>query len=209
MNSNRRYDHHLTPDTILKYLKAMKRLLLFGLLILVFLFSSSAQDVKSEAKDIETKMDVFTSKTGTIVKFIDYQLSDLSLFLGETAQTRIRKMMSGGETSYFYQISKAGKYSTNTASIEYSDLLEVIKAFQTLNESVETDKSNLPDYLENMFITEDGFQVGYYVSNGKAKWYMKLDKYGSDNIILINDPASIEAALTGAKSKIESLKTTQ
>ena len=27
-----------------------------------------------------------------------------------------------------------------------------------------------PDYLENRFVTNDGFEIGYYVSKGKANW---------------------------------------
>ena len=39
----------------------------------------------------------------------------------------------------------------------------------------DTDCSANPDYLENRFVTNDGFEIGYYVSKGKASWYMKLE----------------------------------
>lgn len=39
----------------------------------------------------------------------------------------------------------------------------------TLKAEVEKDIAANPDYLENKFVTVDGFQVGYYVSKeGKA-----------------------------------------
>ena len=133
-------------------------------------------------------------------------MPNLKLFLGEVAETRIRKLISGNEVRYFYQIEKSEKYTSNTASIEYSDLLEVIKAFATLKSDIEKDIQTSPDYLENKFVTVDGFQLGYYISDGKSKWYMRLEKYGSDNTLFINDVQTIEIALNEAKDKIEQLK---
>ncbi|MEI6266091.1 MAG: hypothetical protein WCP74_13405 [Sphingobacteriia bacterium] len=165
-----------------------------------------SQDVKKEVQKAETKMDAFASKTGTIVKFVDTKLPDLKLSFGSLAETRIRKIISGGEARFYYQIVSQGKYSNSTASIDYSDLLEVIKAIKSLNADVEKDIAFNPDYLENKFTTTDGFQVGYYVSKGKASWYLRLEKYGSDNTIFVKDSDGIETAFTDAKIKIEELK---
>jgi len=165
-----------------------------------------AQDIKNDAKVKETKMEAFASKTGTIIKFVDYKLSNLKLTSGRIAETRIRKLTIIGETHYFYQITKSGEYGDKTASIEYSDLLEIIKALTTLKSEVEKDLIDNPNYLENKFVTEDGFQLGYYISDGKSKWYMKLEKYGTDNTIFINDVITIENALVEAKNIIEEIK---
>lgn len=164
------------------------------------------QDIKKEAKTIETKMDAFASKTGIITKFTDTKLGGLKLSYGGVAETRIRKINSGTASSYFYQIEKEGKYSSSTASIEYTDLLEVIKALKTLKAEVDRDIAVNPDYLENKFVTVDGFQVGYYVSKGKSSWYLKLEKYGSDNTIFIDNGDTIDNAFNEAKSKIEEIK---
>jgi len=103
---------------------------------------------------------------------------------------------------------KSGQYSTNTASIEYSDLLEVIKALKTLQFEEPKDIASNPDYLENKFITVDGFEIGYFVDKGKSTWYLKLKKYGNDNnTLFIKDGSSnIETAFNDAKTKIEELK---
>jgi len=63
-----------------------------------------------------------------------------------------------------------------------------------------------PDYLENKFVTEDGFQLGYYVSYRKLKWYLVLEKYGSDNTIFINSVSFIEDSFSKARQKIEEIK---
>ena len=85
-------------------------------------------------------------------------------------------------------------------------MLEFIKEFSTLKADTEKDKLLNPDYLENKFTTEDGFQIGYYVSDGKVNWYLNLEKYGSDDTIFIKDVQVLEVSLLEAKSKIEELK---
>lgn len=167
--------------------------------------SSFAQDVKKEAQKKETKMDLFSSKTGTIIKFIDTKLSPMKTSYSNL-ETRVRKIVGNAEPHYFYQIEKQAQYSNPTASIEYSDLLEIIKAFNVLKTETEKDVLSNPDYLENKFTTEDGFQLGYYVSNGKLVWYIRLEKYGSDNTVFIKDVQTLEASLLEAKNKIEELK---
>lgn len=181
--------------------------LTFSALLMVGATTLYAQDAKKEAEAVKTKMDVFASKTGIITKFIDYKLPGIKTSFAGLSETRIRKVSSGsGTPSYFYQIEKEGKYTTSTASIEYSDLVEVIKAMKSLKAEVEKDIASNPDYLENKFITVDGFQVGYYVNKGKASWYLKLEKYGSDNSLFIDNGDTIETAFNEAKAKIDGLK---
>lgn len=179
---------------------------LLTIAIVVFLSTNvGAQEIKKENETIKTKMDVFSSKTGSITKFIDTKLPNLKASFG-TSETRIRKITNGSSNAYFYQIEKAGKYSNTTASIEYNDLIEVLKAVKILKTEVINDITANPDYMENKFITVDGFQVGYYVSKGKASWYIKLEKYGSDNTLFIENGDIIEFAFTEAKNKIDELK---
>jgi len=177
------------------------------LLSIIFVASSlQSQDVKIQDKVVQTKMDAFASRTGVIIKFVDYNLPALKSFLAGNADTRIRKFTGAGESKYFYQIEKAGQYNSSTASIEYSDLVEVIKALATLKTQFDGDVASTPDYLENKFVTSDGFEIGYYISTEKTKWYIKLERYGSDNTIFINDVETLTTAFQGAKDKIEALK---
>ncbi len=150
-------------------------------------------------------MDVFALKPVVSTKFVDNKLPNLSASYGST-ETRVRKITNGVATAYFYQITKEGKYSNSVASIEYSDLIELLKAVKVLKGEVTSDIAANSDYMENKFVTVDGFQVGYYVSKGKANSYIKLEKFGSDNTLFINDGDTIETAFTDAKSKIDELK---
>ena len=85
----------------------MKNLLLVLSIILLTsnLFAQDAKDIKEES----TKMDAFASKTGAIIKYIDYSLPNIKLTYG-VAETKIREFISGPDVEYFYQISKEGKY---------------------------------------------------------------------------------------------------
>jgi len=185
----------------MKKLKKLVAILILGLTSI----AAYSQDMKKDSETLKTKMDVFASKTGSITKFIDAKLPSLKASFS-SAETRIRKVTNGALSAFFYQIEKEGKYSNSTASIEYNDLVEVLKALKVLKAQVATDVSLNPDYLENKFVTVDGFQVGYYVSKGKASWYVKLEKYGSENTLFIEDGDTIDIAFSNAKNKIDELK---
>lgn len=154
--------------------------------------------------DSQSKMDVFASATGSIVKFSDYNLESLGSSYG-IAETRIRKVKVKGESKVFFQITKDTKYGTKKASIAYEDLLDIIKAIPQLKSDAQSDLTDNADYLENKFVTDDGFEVGYYVSNGKIRWYLVLEKYGSDNTFFLNDVISAESLFNRAKVKMEEL----
>ena len=177
----------------------MKKVLIFTLLTIIT-GVAAAQDAQDEA----TKFEQFASKTGVIIKFIDYSLPDLRLTYG-VAETKIRKLISGGQIGYFYQISYEGDYDTKTASIAYVDLKEILKAVESLSSEYADDVSSKPDYLESKFVTEDGFQVGYYVSGSSASWYLVLEKYGSGNTIFMRNVSTIENAFSEAARRIEEL----
>lgn len=178
------------------------------ILLCTFLLTlpSISQETKRELEKEKTKIDAFVSKTGSIIKLTDYKLSGIKTLYGGLSETRIRKINSGLLRGYFFQIEKQGKYNTSTASIEYLDLLEVIKALNSLKTEVEKDLVTNPDYLENKFTTVDGFNIGYMVSKGKTTWFLQLEKFGSDNIIFTQDLVAIEKAFDEAKSKIDELK---
>lgn len=183
----------------------MLRKIIFISTLTIVSIATYGQEVKKEAEQIKTKMDVFASKTGTITKFVDTKLPILKTTYG-SAETRIRKVSSGTASAYFYQIEKTNKYSNSTASIEYNDLIEVLKALKVLKTEVSNDISANPDYMENKFVTVDGFQVGYFISGGKASWYIKLEKYGSENTLFIDNVEAIDTAFTNAKSQLDTLK---
>ncbi|SFB30031.1 hypothetical protein SAMN05660845_2511 [Flavobacterium swingsii] len=182
----------------------MKSKLISALLFVsTFMF---AQTVKKEAETTKTKLEVFTSKTGSITKFTDFNTSGLKVSGIQTPlETLIRKVNSGILVAYFYQIKR--NVTNSTASIEYTDIIEILKAIKTLKLEYDKDISLKPDYLENKFTTSDGFLIGYYADNSKNSWFIKLDKYNyKDETLSFDNVETLETAFNEAKLKIEDLK---
>ncbi|MDY0780967.1 hypothetical protein [Tenacibaculum sp. IB213877] len=171
--------------------------------LIVFFITSSL--FGQTEKEKTSKMLNFVSKTGVILKFEDYRLPNIKSSYS-IAECKIRKIISGNEEKYFLQISKKGKYDTKTASIAYEDVMEIQKAILRLKAQVEIDLNTKSDYLENKFITEDGFEVGYYINKEKSTWYINLEKYGSNNTLFTKNYEILENAFQLGKEKIEELK---
>ena len=180
----------------------MKKLLIMFAMMLPL--AAIAQSETQESK--LTKFEQFTSKTGRISKFVDVKMPNLPLSFMGSVQASVRTVMGENENHYFYRIEEAetSRSIAHIAMIEYSDLVEINKALTKLVSEVESDCAANPDYLENRFITEDGFQIGYYVSKGKASWYLKLERYKSSTVFIKNAEV-LTTNFPDAQRKIEEL----
>ncbi len=178
-----------------------KFLIILALMMPMVLFAQS--DVEKKL----TKFEQFTSKTGRISKFVDVNMPSIPKSFIGSLETSIRTLMGEESNSYFYRIeeSETSRSISHIAMIEYSDLVEINKALTKLASEVEADCVAKPDYLENRFITEDGFQIGYYVSKGKATWYLKLERY-SNSTVFIKNAEALTSNFPAAQKKIEELK---
>lgn len=183
-----------------------KKSLLSMAIVLLVVTGCAQQTQKGEAEKSLSKIDQFVAKKGAIVSFQDYSLDNLALQYGGYAESKIRKISSGSESGYFLRLSHKGKYDEKIASIAHEDLLELIQANDVLKGELMDDVSKSPEYLEKKFITDDGFQLGYYVSNGKFQWYMVLERYGSGNTIFLKNNEGFESLLVAAKTRIAGLK---
>ena len=140
----------------------MKKLITTILLIVSF-GSMYGQSLKGEEKS-PTKMDLFISKRGSSIKYIDYKFP-MSRGGATFMDSNIKKVINNSEISYFYQVKTASQ-----AFIEYSDLLEIIKVIEVMRSESDKDLLLLPEYLENKFTTNENVQVGYYIENNKVSW---------------------------------------
>jgi hypothetical protein len=173
--------------------------------LVVFLFMICILGFSQSSEKQVTSYDQFVSQSGKIIRFQDYKLPPLkgSLFL---YTTRIRVLKAGEKTTYYYQIIIKGKYSDVTGSIEENDLIEMAKALESLQISYIQDKKGSADYLENKYITNDGVQLGYYISGKDYAWYFDLDKNKSDSTAFFNDGEVISSAIKYALEKITLLR---
>lgn len=182
----------------------MKRIIFVLMMALMMPVVSNAQN--DAAKKL-TKFEQITSKTGRISKFVDVNMPSIPQSFMGSLSTSIRTVMGEQSNSYFYRIeeSETSRSTSHIAMIEYSDLVEINKALAKLVAEVDADCSANPDYLENSFVTNDGCQIGYYVSKGKASWYMNLERY-SNSTVFIKNAESLTTNFQAAQKKIEELK---
>lgn len=165
----------------------MKKFLL--LMAMVLPLTCMAQDETEKPK--KSKMDVFASETGHIVKFIDKEVEKLKgtySIVNYTSENRVRKVIKGGEAKYFYRMEKKSKDNDGSiAFIEYSDLKEIISAMEVLINDAKKDLELKPEYLENKFVTEDYFVVGYFIKKSNITWFIRLEEYGLNKSLYFNN----------------------
>ena len=170
-------------------------------IIIILLFTPLVTFAQNETNKPQTKFEQLASKTGSILKFADVKMPRLSYL-----ETSIRIIMGEQINEYFYRIEKpeTSRSLEKIAMIEYSDLVEINKALKKLLSEVENDCASNPDFLENKFITEDGFRIGYYVDNGKDNWFIKLEPFGESTVFIKKEVLAEQ--FPAAQRKIEELK---
>lgn len=178
---------------------------IFLLLVCFLPFVNTYGQENQKEKKLSSKMLDFVSKTGVLIKFEDYNLPNLKSKYG-IANVKIRKIYSGNEEKFFLQISNKGKYGANNASVAHEDIREIQKAITTLKNQSTEDMISKSDYLENKFVTDDGFEVGYLVNNGKITWYLTLEKNSSGSTLFFKDLTSTIEMFNSSITKIEKLK---
>lgn len=152
----------------------------------------------------QTKFEKLTSQTGSLIKFTDISVPNFPLYLGGAVKAYIRTCLNGGENVYFYRIEQQS-VEPRVAMIEYSDLVEVNKAIEKMVKEITSDIQGNYGYLENRFMTEDGFLIGYRISKEKVSWFLKFGWYDSVTVVVKNHEALV-SAFRSAQQKIEELK---
>ena len=181
----------------------MKRLLFFAVLWMFSLSSfSQAETADQEENQVkkETKYEKFFSNYGTFLRFVEYKLPKFDFQKDWINETCIREFVdiNNGEKSYFLRIRSG--YPRQTESIAYEDLIKVIDAIKQLKSQFAKD-SQVGNYLEFRFTTEDGMQIGYYYSDNKPTWFMTV----MGNTRFFKKDFDFEKAFVNAKQEIEKL----
>lgn len=184
--------------------------LLVALLIFVSVTANSqiipnqqVQEQAPEPKRVETKFDKFTSAYGEFIRFAEYELPNLKLEGGWINYIKIRQYINPntGEKTCFLRLRSG--YDWRIESIAYSDLEKILEAIPKLKSQCESDMDNgqIGDYLEMKFKTIDGFEIGYFLLDGKPSWFITVDyqtRFFKKNF-------DFEQAFIEAKNQMDSL----
>lgn len=178
------------------------------LLFLIALLPSMlayAQDVAgpetpAASKKTETKYEKYVSNYGSFFRFADYKMPVLSLQGDWINSTEIRECIdvNTNEKAYFVRIRSG--YPRDTETIAYSDLEKILDAISKLKAKFAED-SQIGDYLEFRFTSEDGLKIGYYYSDNKPTWFISI----AGNTRYFKKGFDFEQAFKNMKSKIEEL----
>ncbi len=210
------------------FMKKLMVLILFIIVSCQLNAQTIAQKIVQQSEDTisgfvgkiikETKYDKFISTYGAYVQFFDYKLPINFRTKDEQINATIRifiDLNTKKKTSFLCLRSYSGniwigKIATAFEIIEYSDLLKIIDSIPKLKECTNL-IPNKDVYMETKFITEDGFEIGFYKENAKHKnnWFIAMrykyeDKWYNHRIYLKED-SDIETAFMQAKEKMEEL----
>lgn len=179
------------------------RYLLIALALLTTMMSNAQETnttEKANSKKIETKYDKYVSNYGTFLRFAEYNMPKLNLQGDWINETKIREFIdvNTGKKDYFVRIRSG--YPYNVESIAYSDLEKILDAISKLKQTFSED-SQVGNYLEFRFTSEDGMQIGYYYSDNKPTWFITID----GNTRYFKKDFDFEQAFKDMASKIEEL----
>lgn len=174
------------------------RKLCFLLFMLIPIVGMSQNE---NAKRTENKTEYLQSNGNTFVKFYDITTLGIPTAFGGWVETNIRVFQNNQTYTYSYVI----KDKTSSVLIKYSDLVDINNALDKLQNEVNTDIQANRDYLENKYVSNDGFQIGYCVKNGETSWFMQLNR-NTSSFILLKEPELFIPSFKTAQQKIEELK---
>lgn len=183
----------------------MKKKLCFMLFLLAFALNLNAQN---DSIIRVTKYIALESQKGVLIKFMDKKRERIVYNIPSSGlKNLIRTCYIEGKKTYFLVLDPPLGKSMPSASIEYSDLVEINKAIDRLFKEVDSDCAIESDYLENTYISEDGFKIGYYVEKDKPTWVCIYDNLRIiKNSFEIKKPYEFAKGLKDAQHEIEKMR---
>lgn len=160
-----------------------KNILLFAFLSAFVVLNAQNQQPQQEVK---TKFSDFTARAGIITSFEDYNQTSITTF---TSSLKMKKRIvkKAQEQKVFFILEMPKQYFTRSSAIADEDMTDLMNAITTLENDAKIDITTPSQYMEKYYQTNDNFKIGYYISNGEAKWYLDLDTRLSESTFFIKD----------------------
>ena len=174
----------------------MKKKLLFIVFVLSSFLAFSQHD-DEKLSNYEKAI----SHTGKVIKSISYSLPDLAVKFVYPATASIKQLIIAGDTSVYFLLRHKGKYSTTTSALSFKELKDFLNSLDYLISESVKDAKNDSVYIENKYKTDDGFVVGYFISDGAVNWFVSIGKYKSETLYLKNIQ-DLRRLLESAKQKM-------
>ncbi|AQG78430.1 hypothetical protein [Spirosoma montaniterrae] len=168
--------------------------------------STFAQNPPADTMSLEQ----FTDRTVTIVTLTDYKLPDVNLGMNRL-YVRIRKATINTVSRYFFTFDKISTDKGNGFALNYEEIGGMIAAIGRLSQEIDAALREKADYKESRYSTYRGIRVGYFVENGKVRWFIDGAPnalhiyYRTIGSINVADIGPFEKALIDAKRKIDQM----
>lgn len=141
----------------------------------------------------------------TFLKFTDYNLENLNY----STSAELRRVESKADIVYYLRINVINNSLSYTASFNEVEIHNIINAIQQFKQEIFSDKEKVKtaQYIENKYITSDGYRIGYFVKkDGKSKWFIDVSNYSDYGTEFFNEVLPIETAFKQAVKKIITVK---
>jgi hypothetical protein len=199
-------------------LKNMKQII-----ILAIAFFAVLPLTAQNTQNVQTKKERMLSETQTHIKFTDKDLPKFDMIGIFLPRTKVRRVDNKKETMYFYLIETqeatvdiegkvlgainkktGGKEKIDWQWIEASDVVAINAALAKFKAEAEKDSSSTHSYVEQTYVTSEGFYVGYRVADGKVTWFIKMGP--EDPELFSRTGENFFEAFANAQKEIEALK---
>jgi hypothetical protein len=147
------------------------------------------------AQDFETKG----------VKIEYYDLTPMASIFTFKAEAQIQKITTGPRTEYFYKINLS-LTDTLVASLTLNELVEARAALNILLQKSKKDKMSKADGILNRYNFENGFSIGYVLSDKKVTWFLSQENGTQEGALTAKSISAIAKTFAEATIIIEQLK---
>ncbi len=151
-----------------------------------------------------TKMQRIVSEKGSLIRTVSHDLKALQSS-ANALSAQITIIDSGNGAEYFLQLIRETEYEDDIAAISENDIYGLSEALESLKKASQVDVYLDADHVQNIFVTEDYFKVGYFVLDAALTWFIEFDEY-SDELEYFGDVVTLEGLFEEAKEKIKELK---
>ena len=141
-----------------------------------------------------------SSSDRTLVRVVEHEQPSIHTKFGDYIQTKINEF-TADSTSYIFEIVKD---ECTSIMINYDELKAINDKLPEIVYSSEEDLIGDYKFVEFKYVSDSGFQLGYYVRRSKISWFLSFGESKQDIIYLRNKEELIEV-LVGAQSTIEEL----
>jgi hypothetical protein len=193
------------------------------IIILAIAFFAALPLTAQHTHNVQTKKERMLSETQTHLKYADKDLPRFDMIGIFLPRTKVRKVDNKKETMYFYLIETqeatadiegklmgslnkkiGGKEKVDWQWIEASDVVAINAALAKFKVESEKDKTAGNSYVEQTYVTSEGFYVGYRVADSMVTWFIKMGP--EDPELFSRTGENFFEAFANAQKEIEALK---